>query len=166
MPKLIKGNSVIEDDWNVLPKDASSDQVEARCLVPLKLWLDTPSLREQLPEVGVWIDSDEDVEQLSVEDLHQMPVVGVNFPALADGRSFSTARLLRDRYRYQGEVRALGHFMRDQLFFLQRCGCDAFAPAKPWPDFENSMDSLQVFSDPYQAASDIDKPLFRRESRS
>lgn len=166
MPKLIKNNSVIQDDWDALPKDASVDQVTARCLVPLKLWLsDKASLRERLPEIGIWIDSDEDVEELPEEDRHQLPVIGVNFPAFADGRGFSTARILRDRYGYQGEIRALGHFMRDQLFFLQRCGCNAFAPTNPWPDLESSVESLRDFSEPYQAASDIAAPLFRRQQR-
>lgn len=166
MPKLIKDHQIVEDDWSVLPKDAELGQVGERCLVPLKLWLEhTDSLRERLPAIGVWIDSDEDVEELAAEDCHRMPVIGVNFPAFADGRSFSTARLLRDRFRYQGEVRALGDFMRDQLFYLQRCGCNAFAPTNPWPDFESSLASLHDFSEPYQAASDLAKPLYERHQR-
>jgi len=166
MPKLIKDHQIVEDDWSVLPKDAELGQVGERCLVPLKLWLEhTDSLRERLPAIGVWIDSDEDVVELAAEDCHRMPVIGVNFPAFADGRSFSTARLLRDRFRYQGEVRALGDFMRDQLFYLQRCGCNAFAPTNPWPDFESSLASLHDFSEPYQAASDLPKPLYERHQR-
>lgn len=167
MPKLIKNNRVVENDgWTVLPKEVGLDQVNERCLVPLRLWLEhTDELRQRLPGIGVWIDSDEDVEKLAADDCHQMPVVGVNFPTFTDGRSFSTARLLRDRFRYQGEVRALGSFMRDQLFFLQRCGYNAFAPDTPWPDLEASMASLQDFSEPYQAASDITAPLFERRQR-
>ena len=166
MPKLIKDNQIIDDDWRALPKEAELDQVSDQCLVPLKLWLEhTDSLRQRLPNIGVWIDSDEDVEELAPEDCHQMPIIGVNFPAFADGRSFSTARLLRDRFRYEGEGRALGDFMRDQLFFLQRCGCDAFAPNTPWPDFESSLDSFHDFSEPYQAASDISQALFERHQR-
>lgn len=167
MPKLIKDGVVTEDQWEVLPKDATAEQVGPYSLVPLSLWLDAAEeLRERLPDLGVWIDSDEDVENLPEADRDRLPIIAVNFPSFTDGRGFSTARLLRERYAYQGEIRAIGHFMRDQLFFLQRCGYDAFAPAEPWPEFDDSVSSLQDFDTPYQAASDIKEPLFRRLQRS
>jgi len=166
MPRLIKHGVVTEDDWTVLPKDTSVEQVAAHSLVPLQFWLEhANSLRSRLPDIGVWIDSDEDVEQLPEQDLTQLTVIGVNFPAFMDGRGFSTARILRDRHGYAGELRAIGNFMRDQLYFLQRCGCDTFAPTTPWPEFEASVASLRDFSAPYQGASDVSEPLFRRVKR-
>jgi uncharacterized protein (DUF934 family) len=57
----------------------------------------------------------------------ELPGHRLNFPAFTDGRNYSNARLLRDRYGFKGELRAIGDVLRDQLFFMHRCGFDAFA---------------------------------------
>ncbi len=59
------------------------------------------------------------------EYLDQIPVVAIEFPVFSDGRGFSYARQLREQYGYMGEIRAVGHIIRDQYLFLQRCGFDA-----------------------------------------
>src|SRR4029079_14549185 len=58
--------------------------------------------------------------------LSRVPLVAVNFTTTGDGRGFTQARLLRERYGYQGELRAVGKIRADQMFFLGRCGFDAF----------------------------------------
>ncbi|HCZ13184.1 MAG TPA: oxidoreductase, partial [Candidatus Accumulibacter sp.] len=73
------------------------------------------------------------------------------FPKFTDGRSYSTARLLRERYRYTGEIRALGDVLQDQLFYMRRCGIDAFA-LRADKDIEQALAGLRTFSDSYQAA--------------
>jgi len=81
-----------------------------------------------------------------------------------DGRSFSTARILRERYGFKGELRAIGNFIRDQLCYLRRCGVNAFAFANPDTNLEIAVKSLTDFSEYYQASVDQPLPLFRRRA--
>jgi uncharacterized protein (DUF934 family) len=67
--------------------------------------------------LGVWLDSDEEAEEIG-EDVQHFQVIALNFPAFTDGRNYSNARLLRDRYKFKGELRAIGDVLRDQLFFM------------------------------------------------
>lgn len=161
MPKIIKDRAIVEDATVVLPKDAAlPDSLSGKTLVPLALWL---ANRQQLagnPQAGVWIDSDEEVERLA-DAVGQLDLIAINFPVFNDGRSFSTARLLRDRYGYRGELRAIGSFIRDQLFYLQRCGVNSFQFSADI-DLEDAMNSFNDFSEIYQAASDQPQPLFQR----
>jgi len=134
---------------------------QGNILLPLKYWLEqSAELDGQAGLVGVWLDSDEEVEALA-DDLAQLPVVALNFPKFVDGRGFSSARLLRDRYDYKGEIRAIGNVIQDQLFILQRCGFSQFCLADN-VDLEAAAKSLNDFSDSYQTAADQDQPLFKR----
>ena len=87
--------------------------------------------------------------------------VEVNFPSLADGRGYSIARLLRERYGYGGELRAVGDVQRDQLFYLSRCGFDAFL-LREGEDAEGALAALAGFSEAYQSSVERPLPLFRR----
>ena len=87
--------------------------------------------------------------------------VEVNFPNFTDGRGYSTARLLRERLGYRGELRAVGDVQRDQLFNLARCGFDAFLLKKD-EDAAGALDALDDFSEAYQASVERPLPLFRR----
>lgn len=87
--------------------------------------------------------------------------VEVNFPKFGDGRGYSIARLLRERYGYGGELRAVGDVQRDQLLYLARCGFNAFLLRK----HEDADDALAAFgelSESYQASAAQPQPLFRR----
>jgi uncharacterized protein (DUF934 family) len=87
----------------------------------------------------------------------------VNFPAFGDGRGYSTARLLRERYNYKGELRAFGEITRDHLFYLASCGFDSFVlreGEKP----EEALASFDDFSDAYQSSVERPLPLFRRRA--
>ena len=75
--------------------------------------------------LGILINPGEDVEQLAPY-LADITLFSLSFPVFTDGRNFSSARLLREKYEYQGEIRAIGDFIEDQLPLLARCGCDAF----------------------------------------
>src|SRR4029079_18356513 len=61
------------------------------------------------------------------DDVGGLPVIAVDFPQFTDGRGYSTGRLLRERYKFAGELRAIGDILRDQLAYLVQCGFDAFA---------------------------------------
>lgn len=134
-------------------------------LVPLALW---QARREELAarasrgEIGVWLDSHELPEPLAeCGGLDRFPVIAINFPKFTDGRGYSIAVLLRSRYGYRGELRAIGDVLRDQLFYMKRCGFDAFALRED-KDIDSALASLDDFTDTYQGAVDQPLPLFRR----
>jgi len=77
--------------------------------------------------------------------------VEVNFPKFGDGRGFSIARLLRDRYGYKGELRAVGHITRDHLYFMERVGFDAFE-LREGEDANEALAAFTTFSVFYQRA--------------
>src|SRR5690606_12594196 len=111
----------------------------------------------------VWLDSEETPDQLA-DDTKDLPLIALNFPVFKDGRAFSSARLLRERYGFTGELRAVGHFIRDQLCYLRRCGVNAFDFGDQAVDLELAIQSLRDFTEYYQAASDEPLPLFRRRA--
>jgi len=75
--------------------------------------------------------------------------VEVSFPKFGDGRGFSIGRLLRTRYGYKGEMRAVGHLTRDHLLYLERCGFDAFE-LREGEDGSEALAGFHVFSASYQ----------------
>lgn len=159
MPKIIKDGAVIDDSWQILPADAT-EVPDGPVIIPLALWQAKKSaLLSGRNELGIWLNSDESPELIK-DDLNQFQLVAINFPVFADGRGFSYARGLRERYNYAGEIRAIGGFMRDQLFYLRRCGFNAFALQSN--EIEEALQSLNDFSDSYQSAIDQPQPLFRR----
>jgi uncharacterized protein (DUF934 family) len=83
------------------------------------------TLLERNTPLGVRLKSDENPEVLG-DDVHRLSVVVLEFPKFRDGRGFSWARLLRTRMRYEGEIRATGNFLFDQLAYMTRVGFDAF----------------------------------------
>jgi uncharacterized protein (DUF934 family) len=160
MQKMLSHGAVVENNWTVLQMPVETVP-QGNILVPLKHWLENSTeLDQQAGLVGVWLESDEEVEAL-MDDLAQLPVVALNFPKFVDGRGFSSARLLRDRYDYRGEIRAIGNVIQDQLFMLQRCGFSQFCLADE-VNLEAAATSLNDFSDSYQTGADQAEPLFKR----
>ncbi|GAB3376556.1 DUF934 domain-containing protein [Azotobacter armeniacus] len=162
MQRIIKNGQVIDETWHLLDKDATLEGLSNSddLIVPLALWREhAHALKVRDGGLGVWLDSDEEVEEIA-EDLDHFKVIALNFPSFTDGRHYSSARLLRERYGYQSEIRAIGDVLRDQLFFMQRCGFDAYA-IRPDRDPHDALQGLQDFSVCYQAAAD-QTPLFRR----
>ena len=163
MQQIIKGNEVVQDTWELLPKDATLEQVTnaGDVIVPLALWLEhAHALKARDGRLGIWLDSDEEAEHIA-DDLEHFQVIALNFPVFSDGRNYSNARLLRDRYQYKGELRSIGDVLRDQLFFMHRCGFDAYALREDH-DPHAALASLNDFSEVYQASTDQPLPLFRR----
>jgi uncharacterized protein (DUF934 family) len=87
--------------------------------------------------------------------------VEVNFPKFADGRGFSIARLLRERYGYRGELRAVGQVGLDHLHYMEQCGFDAFE-LRDGEDAEEALAAFDAFSEGYQTSVARPEPLFRR----
>src|SRR5690606_27713181 len=128
MQRSVKVGRILDVAWLLLDKDASLDGVPTSgdLIVPLRLWREhAHALKARDGGLGVWLDADEAVEDIA-DDLTHFQIVALNFPVFTDGRHYSSARLLRERYGYKGEVRAIGDVLRDQLFYMRRCGFDAF----------------------------------------
>jgi uncharacterized protein (DUF934 family) len=122
------------------------------------------SRREELlarpNRLGVWLDSHEEPGAIA-EDLRLFGIVAVNFPKVTDGRGYSIACLLRERYGWRGELRAIGDIWRDQLFFLASCGFNAFA-LREGEDPHAAVAAFGDFSETYQGSVRQPLPLFRR----
>ena len=108
--------------------------------------------------VGVRLESDEEVEALTY-DLPRLAVVALAFPKFGDGRAYSNAKILRERYGYTGELRAVGDVLREQAGFMVRCGFDAFEPAdgSTPEDWERAA---HRFRHAYQRSTDRRTPAF------
>ena len=111
------------------------------------------------------LQTHEPIEALAeaFDDLNSLPVIAVYVQIFADGRNFTLGNLLRTRYGFKNELRAVGDIMRDQLFFLKRSGFNSYQ-IKEGRNAEEAIASLNDFSQPYQSATD-DVPVWRRVSR-
>lgn len=109
-------------------------------------------------KVGVRLEADEDVEALN-QALPRLSVVALVFPKYRDGRAFSAARLLRDRYGYTGEVRAVGEVLRELANFMIRCGFDAFEISDGSTP-EQWAATAKRYRHVYQRAADARPPAF------
>jgi len=167
--EIIKHRAVVADDWALLRLDEgeAADVVTVpagKVIVPLAVWLAQHDvLAARLPEIGVWLASDERPEALAA-DVATLPLIAVNFPKFTDGRGYSIAYNLRARLGFKGELRAIGDVLRDQLFSMQRVGFDAYA-TRPDRSIHDALKGLSVFSETYQASWDEKQPLFRRHHR-
>ncbi len=156
---IIKDGSIIDDDVHHLSD--TETPTGKRFTVSLARWLaERDNLLAIGETVGVRLSGGDALADLAA-DLPRIAPVVVEFPALADGRAFSLARLLRERYGYAGEIRARGDFIRDQVYFLYRVGINAFEPVAG-TDLETLLPALSEFSVNYQAAADSREPVFRK----
>ena len=161
--RVIKDRKIVDDGWELLAPGAPIPP-EGDVIVPLEVWsawLDNPE-PARTGRIGVLLKSDQQPDQ--VRELGRVPLVAIEFPKFVDGRGYTSARLLRQRFGYQGEIRAVGDVLRDQLFYMARCGIDSFA-LKAGKDIEGALAAFDDFSVAYQAAADDPRPLFRRVAR-
>jgi uncharacterized protein (DUF934 family) len=129
MARVIKDGRIADDIWQWV---ATDETLTAECLagnghllLPLPLWLAHREAREP-SRTGVWLAPDDPVDAL-LPWLGELPLIAIHFPVFTDGRGYSLARLLRGRHGYYGELRAVGDVLRDQIYFLHRCGFNAFS---------------------------------------
>lgn len=153
------------------PEQIAATEIPAsgKVLVPLSVWIARKAeLAERFAqgEIGVWLATHELLGSLvdSQQDLNAFPLIAVHVERFADGRIFSIATLLRTRYGYKNELRAFGDVLRDQLFFLKRCGFDSFV-IRADRSAEDALTSLKDFTQPYQGAVDDNQPVWRRIHR-
>ena len=117
-------------------------------------------LAENSPPPDLVLEASDD-PALVAAALGEARVVAVRFPKFGDGRAYSIARLLRERYGYKGELRAIGEIGRDHLYYLSQCGFDAFE-LRAGEDPEEALAGFGDFSTSYQSTTAQPLPLFRR----
>jgi uncharacterized protein (DUF934 family) len=162
--RIIKGGAIVEDGFSHLT-DTAELPASGDVIVSLERFVaQRDALRERSGGVGVRLRSDQEAKTVA-EYLPELALVAVEFPGFKDGRGYTTARMLRDRYAYKGEIRAVGDVLREWLFYMQRCGFDAFE-LKPGKDLDAAVAAFADFSVKYQGASDDPRPLFRRRAQS
>ena len=159
--RVIKDRQVIEDGWQVVTEEQLAQGVpEGDVLLPLKYWLERrQELQDHGGQISVYLDPEDEVEALQPY-VKELSLIALRFPILKDGRAYTQARLLRDRYHYRGEIRAVGDVLRDQLYYMQRCGFDAFQLRED-KDPADALNSLDDFSLSYQSAADGVSPLYK-----
>jgi uncharacterized protein (DUF934 family) len=149
---LIKQGRPSEDGWTTVDDEAPLPASGA-VIVPLSRWRSQKdALLARGDALGVRLDSGQRAEDIA-PDLAHLQLIALNFPTFRDGRAYSTARLLRERYGFEGEIRAVGNVLRDQFLFMHRCGIDAFEVAddRAVAAWQESLDEFSVF---YQPAAD------------
>jgi len=117
------------------------------------------SFGEQSNAAAVRIEPGEDAREL-LPHLGRLKLIEVNFPAYTDGRGYSAARILREA-GYEGELRAVGDVLIDQLLNMQRCGFDSFAPDHPLNEADAKA-ALARWPEVYQATADGRSPIWTK----
>ena len=140
-----------------------------KVLVPFTVWRanqDALASRLSQGEVGLLIATHEAIEEViaEVKDINAFALIAVYVERFADGRIFSIGNLLRTRYGFKHDLRAVGDVLRDQLFFLKRSGFNSYL-IRADRSAEEALASLKDFSEPYQGAVDNTQPAWRRVSR-
>lgn len=147
MRQLLRQREIVADDWRYLgePPLAALDSV----IIPLAEWRDNQAQwRARQGRAGIRIGPTDRIETLTA-DLTYLRLIAVEFPSPGEGRGYSQARLLRGRYRFGGELRAIGAVKRDQLFLMSRCGFDAFELAAG-EDVQAARNALHSYTVAYQ----------------
>ena len=171
MTLIIRNRAVVEDAWTLVraAEDGTLPDVAAlpagKVIVPLALWQgsrDALVAAKSRDELGVWLAPDSEPADIA-NDFDRIALIAVDFPVFRDGRGYSIARLLRERYGYKGELRSIGDVLRDQLRFMERCGFDSYA-VRADKDIHDALNAFTEFTVQYQGAFDDPTPLFRRRA--
>jgi len=126
---LIRDGEIVEDPWASVP-DGEAIPAEGPVIVGLETWqAERESLLDRGAPVGVRLRAGEAPDAIA-DDVDRLALVALEFPAFKDGRAYSYARLLRERYGFSGELRAVGDVLAEQFHFMQRSGFDSFDVTK------------------------------------
>ena len=163
MAQLIRHRAIVDDSWTLLRAPAPIAELPdgVPIIVPLAAWQAQRAVLIARGEAGVWLAPEDDPAALA-DDIERLPLIAIEFPQFNDGRGYSLARLLRHRYGFRGELRAIGDVQRDQLYYLSQCGFDAFV-IREGKSAEDALHGLDDFSDGYQRTQQR-TPWFRRRA--
>lgn len=162
--QLLKSGKLVTDMWTHAEDDQELHEAGA-VIVTLERWLNEgENLRKRNEPVGVSLRNDQSPSQI-IDDLEAIRLVQLDFPAYTDGRAYSAARLLRQRYGFKGEIRAVGNVLQDQYPLMLRCGFDSFI-VKDGIDVAGWRASTDVITTSYQTTADNDwRPIWAKRHR-
>lgn len=153
---IADGELAAENAWCV-SYDAEALPEQRPAFVPLALW----EANQEDTELAPLLASDCELTAELVKNISAAPAIAIDFPAFTDGRGYSIARLLRERFGYRGEIRAVGDVLVDQLHYMQRCGFNAMALRDDQhPD--DALRALNAFSVRYQTDVEERQALFEK----
>lgn len=158
MSALIRNRQIVPDDYVSLADEAALP-ASGKVIVSLARWEKEESMfRASGLTVGVSIPNTVDVAAVW-KSLADRPLIALEFPSFGDGRAYSQARLLRDRYQFKGEIRATGAaVVRDQLHNMHRSGINAFA-LRADQDAKVCLGAFKDFTLAYQPGADAIEPV-------
>lgn len=157
--QIIKDREIVEDNW--LHLDDEAGLVAGNITVSLARWQEQhESLEHHEGGLGLRLSGDDPLEEI-VPDLARFSLIVLLFPVFTDGRCYSYAKLLRERYGFKGEIRAQGDVLQDQLFYMSQCGINSFELANP-NRLTNALSAFDDFTESYQATVLRPEPLYRR----
>jgi uncharacterized protein (DUF934 family) len=159
---LVKGGKIVSDPYARVLDDAPIPDDGAVIIPAARFLADADELTKRSAPLGVLWPNNQPIADLAPH-LDRIALVALVFPTFKDGRAYSQARLLRERYRFGGELRATGQVLRDQFLILLRAGFDSFEVLKPADAqaFEEAVHRYSIF---YQPAADGELPAFRRRA--
>ena len=161
MGKVIIDGAIVDNQWQRLEGDTLEGELPiGNIIVPLAYWQANRDALRSRGDGAVWLAPGEEPKDLE-DDLGALPLVAIHFPAFKDGRGYYYARELRTRFNFKGEVRATGDVLRDQLFYMTRCGFNAFEVRED-RSIEEALQGLKDFSVTYQGDVNEPRPLYRR----
>ncbi len=152
---IVKNDTVIDNEWVSLDDAAPIPEGGENILVSLsRFQAERDALVARNGKLGVLLVPGDAPEELA-DHINRLSLIAVEFPAYTDGRGYSYARILRERYGYQGELRAVGDVLRDQILNMHRCGFDAYDMADaPEDALEKVRAALRDMTVYYQPTGD------------
>ncbi|MBK1680962.1 DUF934 domain-containing protein [Rhodocyclus tenuis] len=161
--------AIVEDHWFLLrdPRAETRADAQSATIFPFSLWreLRQAGVRLDPARTAIWLSADDDFRD-EIDAISKLPLVAIDFPDFRDGRGYSLAYLLRTRYGFKGDLRAIGDVLRDQLFYMLRCGFTSF-DVREDKDIADALKGLQTgFAVRYQGAADDPVPLFRKRQEA
>jgi|CZKO01.1.fsa_nt_gi uncharacterized protein (DUF934 family) len=155
MRRIIRRREIVEDELRYAGEPMTAGTVAAQTVAD---WI--AAAGSASAPAAVVLSATDEVEALGPH-LHQVRWIVIEFAKIGEGRGYSQARMLRQRYRYAHQLRARGAIKRDQLFFLARCGFDAF-DLDPFEDLAASLAAFNSFSVACQGGEDAVVSVRRR----
>ena len=148
--QVIRNKEICADYWRYLDNDDAIPDT-GEIIIDYQRWSQEKAVLSNFAgKLGVVINSDVQIGQLE-NDLKHFKLIAIRFTEFKDGRGYSLARLLRERYHFQGELRATGNVLRDQIFYMHRCGFDSFE-VDEGRNLEEAIDAFSDFHVSYQPA--------------
>ncbi len=146
--QIIKDQQIVDDQWRTLADDDNT--LAGDIIISSKRWKqDKATFKSHSGGLGILIEFDKHIDDIK-DDLDNFDLVAIEFQSFTDGRGYSYATLLR-RMGWTKEIRAVGDVLRDQVFYMHRCGFNAFE-IRADRDINDALHAFSEFSVAYQPA--------------